>query len=161
MAKYDLETLKTIYPEYYPYTKTFAEDRPKHVNFEELEGKTIVEIHGMEVGNDVIYFVCDDGTIYMMYHEQDCCESVDINDICGDVDFLLNTPITLAEKVTETGENEDYDSFTWTFYNFGTIKGYVTLRWYGESNGYYSESVDFVRCTKTISEALEHCMGVK
>ena len=161
MAKYELETLKNDYPDWYPYTQTLQEDRPVHVNFEELQGKTIVEIHGMEVDNDIVFFVCDDGTVYKMYHEQDCCEAVDINDICGEVDFLLNTPITLAEKVTETGEVDHGDTCTWTFYNFGTVKGYVTLRWYGESNGYYSEEVDFVRCPKTVSEAIKHYRGVK
>ena len=61
----------------------------------------------------------------------------------------------MAEEVTHSNEDpaevqnspelkEDYrDSFTWTFYKFATVKGYVTIRWYGESNGYYSESVEF------------------
>jgi len=44
--------------------------------------------------------------------------------------------------MSEVKEFQD-DSFTWTFYNFQTAKGHVTIRWYGESNGYYSESVEF------------------
>ena len=81
-----------------------------------------------------------------MYHEQDCCEYVRVYDINGDVDDLLNSPITQVEEVTSSEDEmelNDPDSFTWTFYKFATIKGYVTIRWLGESNGYYSERVSF------------------
>lgn len=126
----------------------------KHeVDFEELLGKTIVEICGAEEGSEVILFVCSDGSTYVMYHEQDCCECVDINDICGEINCLIGTPILKAEEVVNTSGEEDcpdavdkYDeSYTWTFYNLATIKGYVTIRWYGTSNGYYSESVSLVK----------------
>lgn len=59
----------------------------------------------------------------------------------------------MAEEETNCEEHPpDYsphpyiDSFTWTFYRFATVKGYVTVRWLGESNGYYSESVSFMKC---------------
>ena len=122
-------------------------DYPK---FEELKGKTLTKIEGMEVGNDVVRFYCTDGTIYEMYHSQNCCECVEIEDVCGDVEDLIGSEILVAEEIIHEGENpegvkvpEYQDSFTWTFYKLATRKGFVDLRWYGESNGYYSESVDF------------------
>ena len=82
---------------------------------------------------------------YLFYHGQDCCESVRIGDIVGDLNDLLFSPILRAEETTD-GYNvapENADSYTWTFYTFTTRKGTVTVKWLGESNGYYSEGVDF------------------
>lgn len=111
---------------------------------EVLIGKTLTNI---EVGHNEIIFTCEDGERYLMYHAQDCCESVYIEDVVGDWQDLIGNPILMAEEVTSNknpdGVHKEWqDSFTWTFYKFATIKGYVDVRWYGESNGYYSESVD-------------------
>lgn len=94
-----------------------------------------------KIGEDEIRFYNADG-FFRFYHEQDCCESVYIESIEGDLSALENTPILVAEERIQSGELDHYDSYTWTFYHFATIKGYVDIRWNGSSNGYYSESVD-------------------
>jgi len=98
-------------------------------------------------GEDKIEFFTKSGKHYRMMHQQDCCESVWVEDIIGDIADLIGSPILMAEEVTKTPDDEDphdyHESATWTFYKFATQKGYVTIRWMGESNGYYSESVDF------------------
>ena len=117
----------------------------------ELIGKTLTKVENNK--NYDIKFTCEDGKQYMMYHEQNCCEHVIIEDIVGDLQDLVGSPILKAEKVSnyEPTSKEDIrtSSFesgtcTWTFYKFATTKGYVDIRWFGESNGYYSEGVDFI-----------------
>lgn len=106
-------------------------------------GKTIVDIKTDNY--EYISFLFNDGSAMQMYHSQDCCESVTIDDICGDLEDLIGTPILIAELRTNFNDNPkgEYDeSFTWSFYTFRTIKGTVDIRWYGTSNGYYSEDVD-------------------
>ena len=120
----------------------------KERDFSDLIGVTLSSI-----SNDghEIYFEAEDGRKWNLYHQQDCCESVYVEDIVGDLSDLIGTPILQAEDVSSYDNPEGVeipefqDSFTWTFYKLATIKGYVTIRWYGESNGYYSESVTFVQ----------------
>ena len=94
---------------------------------------------------DRVEFILDDGSKIRLWHGQDCCETVDLVDIDGDVADLIGAPLTMAEEVSNSadphGREYEPESYTWTFYKFATVKGYVTLRWFGESNGYYSESV--------------------
>lgn len=109
------------------------------MDIKELKGKTIEKI---TVTDDEILFDCEYGQKYKMYHEQECCECVYIDEIIGDIIDLIGTPIVMAEEVCE-GDYTDDGSCTWTFYKLATSNGYVTIRWYGESNGYYSEYADF------------------
>lgn len=121
-------------------------------NITEIIGKTLTKVERTDFDGDTLTFYADDGTIYDMYHYQDCCEHVSIEDICGDLNDLVGSPIVMAEEVYSDNEpplvepdypNYEPDSYTWTFYKFATVKGYVTIRWYGTSNGYYSESATF------------------
>lgn len=114
------------------------------MNINILVGKTLKKTEVNEWNNE-IYFYEQSGDKYKMFHCQDCCEDVSIEDICGNLEDLIGTPILMAEEFTnhDTPKNEYDESFTWTFYKIATAKGYVTIRWYGESNGYYSEEVNF------------------
>jgi len=112
------------------------------VEFSVLQGQIITKF---DVADDELTIVTSEHT-YKMEHYQDCCEHVYIDDICGDLELLLNTPVLLAEVVTNNDyDTHNYESATWTFYKINTIKDSITIRWCGESNGYYSEEVSFVQ----------------
>lgn len=112
-------------------------------------------LKAVEVDGEEILFTTIDGEQYRMCHEQDCCESVYIESIVGDLQDLVGEPILRAEasedlfdliKNADKEDDEDEEgSHTWTFYKFATRKGYVDIRWYGSSNGYYSEDVNFIK----------------
>lgn len=116
--------------------------------FNVLVGKTITAIDNR---GDEIIIACSDGTSYRQYHSQDCCEGVSVEDVIGDMEDLIGEPVLEAEESTSNENPDDgvdrtgmcQDSFTWTFYKLATRKGRVTIRWYGSSNGYYGEGVDF------------------
>ena len=109
-----------------------------------IQGRTVVLIDGAAKDSEEITFCCDDGTRWRMWHEQDCCEGVAVEDVVGDPEDICGTPLVVAEEVSKEAD-DDAESATWTYYRFRTIRGSLTIRWYGESNGYYSESVEFAQ----------------
>lgn len=113
-----------------------------------LVGKTLASVV-VSHDKERITFTTIEGEEFAMLHIPDCCETVEVEEVIGDLSDLVGTPITEAEEVSF----EDYpapeyaESYTWTFYRLATAKGFVTIRWFGASNGYYSERVGFVRIT--------------
>lgn len=125
----------------------------KHLEYtviDELLGKTL---KSAERFDDKLIFKTVDDEVVVFYHYQDCCESVYIEDICGDLSDLVGSPLLEAEIATSTEVEEPTEIKTdakteeiefdeeWTFYKFATLKGSVVVRWYGSSNGWYSTRV--------------------
>jgi hypothetical protein len=118
----------------------------KNLDFSMLVGLTLKSVTGCNRGSNAVRLETNDGRAFQLYHSQDCCESVLLEDVNGDPLDLVGHPILMAECVTKPGGEpnpEHSDSWTWTFYKMATVKGTVVMRWLGESNGYYGEEVDF------------------
>lgn len=110
-----------------------------HVNVDEMLNQTFSKVWADE---DTVTFQNNE-VRYVLYHEQNCCESVVVEEIIGDLEDLENLPLLIAREDSnvEGEELDNEESYTWTFYSFATFKGYVTIRFLGTSNGYYSEEV--------------------
>jgi hypothetical protein len=118
-------------------------------NIESMVGHTV---KAYQREPDTLTFEMENGQTCRFYHEQDCCESVSIESVTGDFDVLIGSPLTFVDEQVSNedppdavrGKDEYIDeSYTWTTYTFRTEKGEAKIRWYGSSNGYYSESVNF------------------
>ena len=114
----------------------------------ELEGEVISTVEGAEGGQETI-ITTESGKAIKIYHEQDCCEHVSIED--SEVDDIVGGYCHFAGFVDGEAPvvttNDDYyyeESQTWSFLKIETSKGSIWQRWLGESNGYYSERVDIL-----------------
>jgi hypothetical protein len=120
-------------------------DYHNRVDIADMVGKVFSSVKNVD-GTELVFE--NDQERFVFFHSQDCCEHVRIEDIVGDLSDLEGVELLKAEEtnnifdVLNTSEKEFDESGTWTFYKFATCKGYVDVRWLGESNGYYSESVD-------------------
>ena len=120
-------------------------DYQNRVDIADMVGKVFSSVKNVD-GTELVFE--NDQERFVFFHSQDCCEHVRIEDIVGDLADLEGVELLRAEEtsnifdVLNTSEQAFSESGTWTFYKFATRKGYVDVRWLGESNGYYSESVD-------------------
>ena len=121
----------------------------KEVN-EAFKNKKILSVSGFDLDNrDECLINFDNNEFIQIYHAQDCCEDVWLEDISGDTNLEGAIFYEIIEKeCNKDALNKGDDSFTWTFYTIRTSKGYLDLRWYGTSNGYYSESIIIIKKTK-------------
>lgn len=107
-----------------------------------LQGAAVLSVF---VDDEGARIETDRGTL-QFYHEQDCCERVTLEDGGDELLDIVGKVIMAVEEVSSDGVEPPQrewppDSYTWTFYRIITSGDDVTLRWFGESNGYYSESV--------------------
>ena len=114
----------------------------KIVHFETLLGETLTSVKSSN-DDEKILIKCASGRKFEIFHQQDCCENVRLEDVCGDLEDLVGSPIILAEEISNPPNSPEVvaASYTWTFYRLGTIRGACTFRWLGTSDGCYSERV--------------------
>ena len=129
----------SVNPEYFdliPYTTEEYRNTPK---FEQLQGMTITAVVYKESNESLLIHL--NTHVLEMIHHQDCCETVYLADVVGSFEDLIGYPLLEVSESIVENSFEDYSS-TASYYNFRTVKASVQLRWVGESNGYYSETVD-------------------
>ena len=107
--------------------------------FEMFKGAKILSIHGLKEDSDLVTIVTDKLSL-QFFHWQDCCESVYVAQVDGDIEDVVGKTIHVFEERAVVSESE-WDLLCATFYTIRTDGGDLTWRWDGRSNGYYSVSV--------------------
>ncbi len=122
----------------------------ENADFFQLVGQTIIEV--VKINESDFLLSTWEGNLYALYHSQNCCEHVRLKSLIGEFGDVIGTPITLAESVHTEADPPWYklpqwgrDSYTWSKFILETTNGRLELWFLGESNGYYGESVDFVK----------------
>jgi hypothetical protein len=111
------------------------------VKFDVLVGE-VLDAVDIDREKDQILLTTRSGRQFLIYHEQKCCETVEISGQDGSFDKLIGKPIVEARDNAVDTSEEAADSQTTTTLVFRVDDHTVISRWVGDSNGYYSESVD-------------------
>lgn len=107
-----------------------------------------LDVKFIDLSDDQIKITTECGKEFLFYHDQSCCENVYIYDNIGDLKVLegqklLYVDVDASGDIPSDVTYRPTDCYTWTNITFRTNKDTVISRWIGESNGYYSEAVDF------------------
>ena len=129
----------SINPAYFDLIPYKAGQYASTSKFEQIQGMTITAVVYKESNESLLIHL--NTHVLEMIHHQDCCEAVYLADVVGSFEDLIGYPLLeVSESIVDIA-TEDMSSTT-SYYNFRTVKASVQLRWVGESNGYYSETVD-------------------
>lgn len=110
-----------------------------------LSGMRIKSVDGLKKNSEETLIVFESGCALYMTHTQECCEMVRLVESSGlDAMELLGSVFAGVEISSSSRRDDSGEGRTDTWISLLTSKGSTQLRWLGESNGYYSESIDFV-----------------
>lgn len=106
--------------------------------------KTIKDVQFVHKYSDEVVITFEDDSQLTFSHDQECCETVSLEDYEYSYKDLKGSVLRTIEVRTKNKEVENIseESYMWTFYNIVTSKGDLHMRWYGQSNGYYSVGVN-------------------
>ena len=109
----------------------------ERVGISHLLGK-MVESITLNDDKTELTIVCKGGYRYLMMHEQDCCESVWLDDLDGELSDWQN--VTVLEA-SESASLADSTEMQWTFYRLACNLHSLCLRWCGSTDSVYSMGV--------------------
>ena len=128
----------SVNPEYFDLIPCRSVEYPPAINIDQIKEMTITAVVYKETNESLRIHL--NTHVLEMIHHQNCCETVYLADVVGSFEDLIGYPLLEVSESTVDIGNDDTSS-TASYYNFNTVKASVQLRWVGESNGYYSETV--------------------
>jgi len=121
-------------------------DEYGNTEFKDLVGEILdhVDIFPKDKENpSEIILTTRSGKKFKIYHSQDCCEHVFLESVQGEWKELIGQTINEVSNLEkDASDEEQYNHATRTILKFKADYDTVITKWYGSSNGYYSESVN-------------------
>lgn len=118
------------------------------IKLESVKGEVLTHID-VDESSDRIMLTTASGKTILIHHDQECCESVRIEDTQGNWHDLIGKVIVEAthDVCNENPPPNADDAWARTTLTFRTDDSTVISRWIGESNGYYSIDVNIADIT--------------